>query len=337
MPKVSVLLPMWNTQLSHLQKSVDSILAQTFTDFELVVLNDSPENVSLKDFINAYGDNRIKYYENRENVGIAKSYNRLVDLAKGEYVAMMNHDDVSLPNRLQKQSEFLDNNPEVGLVGSAYKKFGEINRFKTVENPLKHNDIVATLLFKSPIHHPTIMFRRDVMQHNNIRYDDEFVSLNDRKLYVDFAKVCKLANMPDVLYKYRFHKDMVSKRLKNKIQAEQVKFHRAWFEKNGVELSDEEQGVFNNFVTKGRCHITDRKILVKVKDVLEKLAAENKRLNLMPEPEFSEVCGAYLVKRCLNAAVYGGVYSQDLLDGTDLLLPTNVVLKLCNLALKWRN
>ena len=337
MPKISVLLPMWNTKLTYLQKAVDSILAQTFTDFELIVLNDSPDNDSLKDLISAYDDKRIKYHENPINLGIAKSYNRLVDLAGGKYVAMMNHDDISQPERLEKQSDFLDNNPEVGLVGSAYKKFGEINRYKTVENPLKHNDIVATLLFKSPIHHPTIMFRRELMKDNGIRYDENFVSLNDRKLYVDFAKVCKLTNMPDILYRYRFHKDMVSKRLKNKIQAEQVKFHRIWFAENGIELSDEEQGIFNNFVTKGRCHITDRKILLKVKEVLEKLVAENERLKFMPEPEFSEVCGSYLVKRCLNAAVYGGVYSQDLLDDTDLLLPSNVILKLCNLALKWRN
>ena len=337
MPKISVLMPIWNTHIAHLRAAVDSVLRQTFTDFEFIILNDSPGNKALQAFIRTYHDERIKYYENPESLGVAKSYNRLLDLATAEYAAMMNHDDISQPERLEKQSDFLDNNPEVGLVGSAYKKFGEINRFKTVENPLKHNDIVATLLFKSPIHHPTIMFRRELMKDNGIRYDENFVSLNDRKLYVDFAKVCKLTNMPDILYRYRFHKDMVSKRLKNKIQAEQVKFHRIWFAENGIELSDEEQGIFNNFVTKGRCHITDRKILLKVKEVLEKLVAENERLKFMPEPEFSEVCGSYLVKRCLNAAVYGGVYSQDLLDDTDLLLPSNVILKLCNLALKWRN
>ena len=336
MPKISVLMPIWNTHIAHLRAAVDSVLRQTFTDFEFIILNDSPGNKALQAFIRTYHDERIKYYENPESLGVAKSYNRLLDLATAEYAAMMNHDDISLPERLQRQYEYLEAHPEIGLVGTAYKKFGEINRFKVVQNPARHEEIMASLLFKAPVHHPTIMFRRALAVDNNIRYNENFVSLNDRQLYDDFGQITRLANISDVLYKYRFHKDMVSKRLKEVIAEEQKAFHKAWFVKNGIVLTAGEQTAFDTFVTVGRCRIKDERTLTNLKDVLEKLVKENKTRRFMPEPEFSQICAQYLIKRCLNAAFYGRVNSKKLLQNTTLPVHANLWLNVCNLALKWR-
>lgn len=336
MPKISVLMPIWNTHIAHLRDAINSILRQTFTDFEFIILNDSPANQALHAFINTYHDERIKYYENEQTLGVAKSYNRLLELATADYAAMMNHDDISWPERLQRQYDFLESHPEIGLVGTAYKKFGEINRFKVVKNPKNHEEILATLLFKAPIHHPTIMFRRELAIVNGIRYNENFVSLNDRQLYYDFAKITRLANISDVLYKYRFHQDMVSKRLKDVISDEQKEFHRMWFESNGIFLSPEEKSAFDDFITTGRCRIKDERTLTNLKDVLEKLVKENKTRRFMPEPEFSQICAKYLVKRCLNAAVYGRINSKKLLENTKLPVHANLWLNVCNLALKWR-
>ncbi len=336
MPKISVLMPIWNTHIAHLRAAVDSVLRQTFTDFEFIILNDSPGNKALQAFIRTYHDERIKYYENPESLGVAKSYNRLLDLATAEYAAMMNHDDISLPERLQRQYEYLEAHPEIGLVGTAYKKFGEINRFKVVQNPARHEEIMASLLFKAPVHHPTIMFRRALAVDNNIRYNENFVSLNDRQLYDDFGQITRLANISDVLYKYRFHKDMVSKRLKEVISDEQKEFHKAWFAKNGIVLTTDEQSAFDNFVTTGRCRIKDAATLDLLKHVLEKLEQENQTRHFAAEPEFSQVCAQYLIKRCLNAAVYGRINSKKILENTALPVHANLWLNVCNLALKWR-
>ena len=152
MPKVSVIMPVYNTKDEYLRQAITSILTQSFEDYEFIILNDSPENLHIKEIVSSYQDARIRYFENEQTQGVAKSYNRLLDLAKGEFIAVMNHDDISQPQRLEKQVAYLENHPEVGLVGTAYKKFGEINRFKTIENPKDDAEIRALLLFKSSIH-----------------------------------------------------------------------------------------------------------------------------------------------------------------------------------------
>lgn len=337
MPAISVLMPVWNTHIAHLNAAINSILRQSFTDFEFIILNDSPYNKELKAAIGNFNDPRIKYYENPQTLGIAKSYNRLIDIAGTEYVAIMNHDDISLPERLQKQYEYLQDHPEIGLVGTAYKKFGELNRFKVIHSPLDNAQIKSLLLFKAPILHPTIMFRRSLLVEHAIRYNENFISLNDRQLYFEIGKYAKLASLPDTLYKYRFHKDMTSKRLKYEIGNEQKIFHQLWFAENNICLSDTEKEIFDDYITTGRCRIKDAEILHQIKNILEKLSAENKRNGLLPEPEFSDTCAVYLLKRCLNAAVYGHINSAPLLKETTLPVQPGLLLQLCNLAAKWRD
>ena len=122
-PRVSVLTPVYNTNIEHLRQCIDSILNQTFTDFEFIILNDSPENTELESEILSYTDKRIKYYKNDTNIGISQSRNRLLQLAHGEYLAIFDHDDISVPERLAHQVEFLDKNPEIGVVGGWLQNF----------------------------------------------------------------------------------------------------------------------------------------------------------------------------------------------------------------------
>ena len=103
MPKVSVLVPIYNTNETHLREMIESVLNQSFSDFEFLLLNDSPNNKKLKEIIESYHDNRIIYEENPQNMGISASRNRLLDLAKGEYLAIFDHDDVCLPDRFELQ------------------------------------------------------------------------------------------------------------------------------------------------------------------------------------------------------------------------------------------
>lgn len=123
MPCVSVLTPIYNSNPSHLKECIESILNQTFSDFEFIILNDSPENNELDKIVESYKDKRIKYFKNDKNLGISRSRNKLIDLAQGEYIAIFDHDDISLPTRLEKQVRFLDENLDVGLVGSWLEKF----------------------------------------------------------------------------------------------------------------------------------------------------------------------------------------------------------------------
>ena len=127
MVKVSVLVPFYNSE-AYIRQCIDSILNQTFTDFELVLLNDGSTDKS-EEIVQSYNDKRIKYYKNERNLGIPISHNKLMDLAQGEYLALVDSDNICLPERLQKQVEFLDNHPDVTVVGS----WGELfNNFPAV-------------------------------------------------------------------------------------------------------------------------------------------------------------------------------------------------------------
>lgn len=337
MPVISVVMPVYKTKLTHLDAAIRSILGQDFKDFEFIILNDSPEEKSLDLMIGEFNDARIKYIVNPQNIGIAKSYNRLVSAAEGKYVAMMNHDDISLTKRLRVQYDFLENHSDIALVGSAYKKFGEINRFKTVMPPQNDKDIRAMMLFKSPVHHPTIMFRKKIIEEHNIRYNENYISLNDRQFYYDISKHAKLANIKEPLYKYRFHPQMTSKLYKERINEEQKSFHALWFQENHIALTPIQKEAFDEYAATGRCRILHPEILHKVREVLEILATENMQRRFMPEPEFSRICARYLVKRCLNAAVYGGITSANILANTPLPVQPNLWLNLANFALQWKH
>ena len=124
MSRVSVLMPVYNVKEEYLRESIESILNQTFTDFEFIILDDCSSN-NVEEIVKSYGDDRIRFYRNSENLGIAKSRNKLMDLARGEYSALMDNDDISHPERLKKQVDFLDNNPDISILSTAYETFPE--------------------------------------------------------------------------------------------------------------------------------------------------------------------------------------------------------------------
>ena len=115
-PKVSVLMPVYNTKEAYLRTAIESILKQTFTDFEFLIMNDNSTDKNVEKVILSYKDPRISYSKNNKNLGISGARNKLVDMAHGEYLAIMDHDDESLPERFQKQVDFLDAHPDVGVV-----------------------------------------------------------------------------------------------------------------------------------------------------------------------------------------------------------------------------
>ena len=330
MPQISVIMPVYNTKAHHLHQAIDSILSQSYTDFEFIILNDSPYNKQIKEIISSYNDPRIIYQETTGDTGIAKSYNQLLDMATSKYIALMNHDDISHKNRLKKQYEYLEKNKDIGLLGTAYKKFGEINRFKTIKNPTENATIQSLLLFHSPIHHPTIMFRRQIAIEHKIRYNENFISLNDRQLCYDFSKYSKLANIKDVLYRYRFHEGMTSKQKKETIRKERAIFHKIWFAYNAIELTPEETDIFDNYITNGRSRIKDIQILHQTKNILEKLATINQQKQIINVEEFNKICGKYLIKRCLNSAWFGKIPTQKILNQTTLPIRIKPILRILN-------
>lgn len=208
MPKVSVLFPVYNTNEAYLRAAVESVLNQTFKDFEFLIVNDASTDRNVEKVVRSYDDDRISYIANDQNLGIAKTRNKMMDLARGEYFAVVDHDDVSMPDRFEKQVCFLDTNPDVGVVGCQYEKLpsGKISM-----NVIYDKDIKLALFRSCAITHPGAMIRKSVITDHNIRYEEKFSPAEDYALWCRLSRYTKFHNLPDVLLHYREHAGNASK------------------------------------------------------------------------------------------------------------------------------
>ncbi len=214
--KISVLFPVYNTNEEYLRQAIESILSQTFSDFEFLIVNDNSTDLNVENVIKSYDDPRIKYFVNDNNLGISGTRNRLLSLAQGEYLAVMDHDDISLPERFKKQIEYLDSHPEVGVI-SCY--VGHIHRNARIDkNPENHDDICMALFGRcGSLTHPAAMIRKSVLTDNNLRYEEEFSPAEDYALWCRLMTHTKFHNIPEVLFIYRKHKTNTTK-----LQAERL-------------------------------------------------------------------------------------------------------------------
>ncbi len=205
MPKISVVMPVYNTKEEWLREAIESILNQTYSDFEFIIINDGSEN-GTEDVILSYKDKRIKYIKNEENLGIARSRNKANKLAQGEYIAIMDSDDIALPERFEKQVKFLDNNPEVSVLGTWFEFFPEA---KIVEHPqnLRYLDILKGCF----VGHPTVMLKKKDFEKYDIKYKKDFICAHDYELWSNAVRYLKFHNLPEILLKYRWHGNNISK------------------------------------------------------------------------------------------------------------------------------
>lgn len=218
MPKVSVLTPVYNTNLEYLKECIDSILNQTFSDFEFIILNDSPDNKELENFILSYSDERIKYFKNEKNIGISASRNKLIGLASGEYLAIFDHDDISVPNRLEMEVNYLDNHPYVGVVSGWHQGIGIRNCM--VKRPPDSYMIKACLTDDCYIEHSAALIRKSVLVDNSIYYEDKYTPAEDYRLFVRLMDYTEFYNFQEPLMLYRYYKEQTS-------AAQKVKMHFA--------------------------------------------------------------------------------------------------------------
>ena len=207
MPFVSILMPVYNTA-PYLKEAVDSILLQSFADFELIVLNDcSPDNA--EEILDAYDDPRIVRYNGEKNVGLSNVLNLGVDMARGKYIARMDSDDLSQPRRLEVQVNFLEIHPDIDLVSVGMQLFGARDEVWVRErNPDKVK--VNALLF-SPVLHASSVWRKESLEKHSLRFRQEMVPAEDYDLWTRALLAgLRLTNLPDILYKYRIRSEQAT-------------------------------------------------------------------------------------------------------------------------------
>lgn len=201
MVRVSVLMPVYRTNEEYLREAISSILAQTYSDFEFLILDDCPED-DRELIVKSYKDRRIKYLRNETNMGISESRNKLVDMARGEYLAVMDHDDVSLPERLEKQVNYLDAHPDVGVVGCWTDVFPDNKGLYFPSDDFKIKSLMMNIC---AVVHPSSMLRKSVLIENKIRYEKEYSPAEDYKLWCSLMEFTRFYNISEVLFRYRSH------------------------------------------------------------------------------------------------------------------------------------
>jgi len=211
MPKVTVLMSVYNGE-KYLREAIDSILNQTFKNFEFLVINDGSTD-STAEILQSYQDPRIKIINNEKNMGLTGSLNKGLKLAKGEYIARMDADDISLPLRLEKEVEFLDKNPELGLVGILYEVIDEAgNSFGIVKYPTTDKEIKRRLLEGNPFGHGSVMLRKECIVNVGF-YRPEFKYAQDFDLLLRISEKYEVLNISEPLYKFRISLNSLQKKV----------------------------------------------------------------------------------------------------------------------------
>ncbi len=230
-PLVSVVMPVYNAE-SYLSEAIESILAQSYTDFEFIIVDDCSTDCSWEIAHNyAVKDRRIILMKNKCNSGIAITLNTGIKAAKGTYIARMDADDVAVPHRFQRQIEFLAKHPEVGVVGTAVYLIDE--KGKVVGERYYHeqdSDIRRHLFRFSPFAHPTVMMVKEVVIKAGL-YNPSLVPVEDYDLWFRIGRISKFANLREPLLYYRISESGTTMKKLKEMQRGTLKVRvKAWKE-----------------------------------------------------------------------------------------------------------
>lgn len=202
MPRVSVIIPARNAG-SYIYNSLSSILKQSFSNFELIVVDDGSIDNTSEIVLNLSIDKRVRLFKNPDGGNMSSALNLGISHSCGEYLVRMDADDVALPNRLKTQVDFMDNNPDIVAAGSYVRTFG-VGISRVWRFPTAPAEVDAELLFRNPIAHPSTIIRKDAIRRVN-GYDTDFQYCQDYALWGRLINIGNITNIPSILLKYRRH------------------------------------------------------------------------------------------------------------------------------------
>jgi glycosyltransferase involved in cell wall biosynthesis len=300
-PCVSLLMAVRDGE-QYLEEAMQSVLNQTFHDFECIVINDGSAD-STAAILERYRleDPRIRVYQ-QLNFGLVAALNRGLGLARGVYIARMDADDVSLPERLALQVAFMKSHPEVGICGTWIETFGadhcDVRRYPTDDATIR-----SWLLFESVLAHPSVMMRREVLERNCLLYDATVIHAEDYDLWVRAARHTVLANLPEVLLRYRLHpQQVVNKHEGKKLESAQL-VRLAQLGCLGIRPTEEEMRLHQ--ALSGWEFEPTADFLGATHAWLLKLMNANKVVGVYPQMQFREMLGQRWSAVCVAATHLG--------------------------------
>ncbi len=249
-PLITVLMPAYNCE-NYVGEAIDGILKQTFIDFEFLIINDGSTD-KTKAVIASFTDSRIRYYENEYNCGLVKTLNRGLKLAKGKYIFRTDADDKALPDMLFSITGFMEQHHDYVICGGNMQLM-ESNRVFTY--PTHNANLKVYTLNACPFSHSTVMFRKDILDNNQLQYREEMKHGEDHALWSEFLPYGKFHNLDKVTLLYRESASQITSTADytlqyNRVQEKIFAFHA----KRYFNLSDEEQGYYVKMITSQKAH-----------------------------------------------------------------------------------
>lgn len=243
-PLVSVIIPVYNAG-EYLRPAIESILQQTLQDFELIIIDDCSRDDSLAVARSYESDPRVTVLANETNRGRSYADNRAAEHARGRYIAKMDADDLARPERLQRQIDFLEQKPAVGLTSSFMRCFGESSILYTY--PVTPDEVRSFMLFNMPVANPTVCFRRELITEHGLRYDDTILDTygEDYEFIARAALLVDIENQPEVLLDYRTLPQTVKADVHARRNAKSNQIRERLLRAFGIPFSERELHVHN--------------------------------------------------------------------------------------------
>lgn len=244
-PLVSVVMPVYNAE-KFLREAVDSILKQTYTNLELILVNDGSTDDS-KEIILSYSDPRIRYFENERNLGIVETRNRATAKATGEYLAMLDSDDIALPDRLEQQVAFLEANRQFGVCGAIHQHIDENNKLQEkIVYPSSHRDIRTHMTITNCFCNSTVMLRTALARKEP--YSAEYPLGEDYELFYRLSSQTQVTNLPVLGTLYRVHGNNISLTKIDSMFAMVRKLNHRILADLGLTYTEKEMELHMNFI-----------------------------------------------------------------------------------------
>ena len=244
-PSISVIMSVYNTPIEYLRSSVESILNQTYKDFEFLIVDDASDNVNVAEIIKSYHDDRILFIQNKKNKGLTDNLNYMLEQSRGKYIARMDADDISLPERLEKQFNYMEKHPNVHVLGCFVKADSGVHKFGG--NMSRQMRKAKMLFYNAGICHPSAMMRKAFLLEHDLSYDAVCKKAQDYDLWTRCMEWTDLMAYPEELLYYREHEGQITRMDQGKADSQKMyarMIRKRFLKKMDVCLSDAEEEAF---------------------------------------------------------------------------------------------
>lgn len=300
--KISVIMPIYNAE-RYVEKTIMSILDQTYPDFELIIIDDHPTDNTLK-IVENIKDDRIKILHNDRNRGIACSRNAGIKSAVGEFIAIMDHDDLAPEYRFEKQVNYLREHEDVDILGGSIQLIGENDEPLAPPTDVYKNPkyIEALFLFYNVFCNSEVMFRRRLLIENDILYQDNCLGMEDFRFWIDCSKVGKMASLEELLLYHRMTSKNETTRVMNDLKDERIKLFSELqnysLRRSGFQLKAEHLAILNKVMTEdqqGVCESGEEMRLLY--EAFKELVSQAEKMRLHNYREIADMCRFYFTSR----------------------------------------